>query len=64
MGDPAPMEPGGSGEVGEDEELAIGGELRVRFLFLPIIRRLAECTEFPRDGARLFPLLNNLIHLL
>jgi hypothetical protein len=36
------MEPGGSGEVGEDEELAMGGELRVRFFFLPIIRRVAE----------------------
>jgi len=42
MGDPAPMEPGGRGEVGEDEELAMGGELRVRFFFLPVIRRVAE----------------------
>jgi len=42
MGDPAPLEPGGGGEVHEDEEWAMGGELRVRFFFLPIIRRVAE----------------------
>jgi hypothetical protein len=42
MGDPAPLEPGGGGRVDEDEELAVGGELRVRFFFLPIIRRVAE----------------------
>jgi hypothetical protein len=35
------MEPGGGGEVDDDEELAMGGELRV---LLPIIRRVAELT--------------------
>jgi len=40
LGDPAPVEP--DEDDGWDEECEMRGELRGRFLFLPIIQRVAE----------------------